>query len=82
MEFRKAKRQKAKLRLGIAGPSGSGKTYSALLVASGLAPWEMVAARSMTERTPAKGGVSVDIREAVTIQNIRRPASQDGPQGP
>ena len=43
MEFRKAKRGKAKLRMGIAGPSGSGKTYSALLVASGLAPWEMVA---------------------------------------
>ena len=43
MELRKATRQKAKLRLGISGPSGSGKTYSALLLASGFAPWDKVA---------------------------------------
>lgn len=36
MEIRKAKRQKAKLRLGIASPSGGGKTMSALLMAQGL----------------------------------------------
>lgn len=43
MEFRKVKRAKAKLRMGIAGPSGAGKTYSALLVARGLAEWDRVA---------------------------------------
>ena len=36
MEFRKAERRKAKLRLGITGPAGSGKTYGALLIAKGL----------------------------------------------
>ena len=36
MEFRKAERRKAKLRLGITGPAGSGKTYGALLIAFGL----------------------------------------------
>lgn len=36
--FRKAERKRSKLRLAICGPSGSGKTYSALLIASGLAP--------------------------------------------
>lgn len=36
MQFRKAERKKAKLRLALAGPSGSGKTYSALLIAKGL----------------------------------------------
>ncbi len=36
MEFTKAKREKAKLRLGLTGPSGSGKTYGALLIAKGL----------------------------------------------
>ena len=36
MEFRKAERKKAKLRLGITGTAGSGKTYGALLVAKGL----------------------------------------------
>ena len=36
MAFRKAQRQKAKLRLAITGPAGSGKTYSALLLAFGL----------------------------------------------
>jgi len=36
MEFRKAERRKAKLRLAITGPAGSGKTYGALLVAKGL----------------------------------------------
>lgn len=36
--FTKAERKKAKLRLALCGPSGSGKTYSALLIASGLAP--------------------------------------------
>jgi hypothetical protein len=43
MELRKATRQKTKLRIGLAGPSGSGKTYSALLLASGVAPWEKIA---------------------------------------
>ena len=36
MEFRKAERRKAKLRLGITGAAGSGKTYGALLIAKGL----------------------------------------------
>ena len=41
--FRKAQRSAAKLRLGLAGVSGAGKTYSALLVASGIAPWDKIA---------------------------------------
>lgn len=36
MQFSKAMRRRAKLRLGITGPSGSGKTWSALLLAKGL----------------------------------------------
>ena len=36
MEFRKAEKRKAKLRLGITGAAGSGKTYGALLIAKGL----------------------------------------------
>ena len=36
MKFRKAEKQKAKLRLAITGTAGSGKTYGALLVAKGL----------------------------------------------
>ena len=36
MEFMKAERRKAKLRLGITVPAGSGKTYGALLVAFGI----------------------------------------------
>jgi hypothetical protein len=36
MQFQKAQRRKAKLRLGIAGPSGSGKTMGALLIAKGM----------------------------------------------
>lgn len=36
MQFSKAERKKAKLRLGITGPSGSGKTLSALMIAKGL----------------------------------------------
>lgn len=36
MNFEKAMRKKAKLRLALTGPSGSGKTYSALLVAKGI----------------------------------------------
>jgi hypothetical protein len=36
MQFQKAQRHKAKLRLGITGPSGSGKTYGALLIAKGI----------------------------------------------
>jgi hypothetical protein len=36
MQFSKAVRKKARLRLALTGPSGSGKTYSALLLASGL----------------------------------------------
>lgn len=41
--LRKATRQKTKIRIGLSGPSGSGKTYSALLLASGMAPWEKIA---------------------------------------
>ena len=36
MQFTKAVRRKAKLRLALSGPSGSGKTLSALLLASGI----------------------------------------------
>lgn len=36
MQFTKATRKKAKLRLALSGPSGSGKTYSALLLAKGI----------------------------------------------
>lgn len=36
MQFLKAQRRKAKLRLAITGPSGSGKTWGALLVGKGL----------------------------------------------
>jgi hypothetical protein len=36
MQFQKAQRRKAKLRLGIGGPSGSGKTMGALLIAKGM----------------------------------------------
>lgn len=36
VQFRKAQKRMARLRLGITGPAGSGKTYSALLIAFGL----------------------------------------------
>lgn len=36
MQFRKAERRKAKLRLALTGPSGSGKTWGALQIAKGL----------------------------------------------
>jgi hypothetical protein len=36
MQFTKATRKKAKLRLALTGPSGAGKTYSALLLAKGI----------------------------------------------
>ena len=36
MQFTKATRKKARLRLALTGPSGSGKTYSALLMAKGI----------------------------------------------
>jgi hypothetical protein len=36
MQFTKAVRKKAKLRLALTGPSGSGKTYGALLLAKGI----------------------------------------------
>lgn len=39
LAIRTAQKSKSKLRIGFAGPSGSGKTYSALLLASGIAPW-------------------------------------------
>src|SRR5574344_771173 len=43
-QLRKAQRQKAKIRLGLASPSGGGKTYSALLIAKGLVgSWDKVA---------------------------------------
>jgi hypothetical protein len=36
MEFQKAVRKRAKLRLALTGPSGSGKTHGALLIAKGI----------------------------------------------
>ena len=36
MELHQAKRNKARIKIGLQGPSGSGKTYSALLLAKGL----------------------------------------------
>lgn len=36
LQFTKAQRKKAKLRLALAGPSGSGKTYGALMLAQGI----------------------------------------------
>ena len=36
MQFTKAVRQKARLRLALSGPSGSGKTWGALTLAKGL----------------------------------------------
>lgn len=36
MQFTKAERKKARLRLALTGPSGSGKTYGALLIAKGI----------------------------------------------
>jgi hypothetical protein len=36
MQFEKAARKKAKLRLALTGPSGSGKTYGALQIAKGI----------------------------------------------
>lgn len=36
VQFQRAQRKKAKLRLGLAGPAGSGKTFSALQIAFGL----------------------------------------------
>src|SRR3954447_23465935 len=43
LTLHKATRKKTKMRVALAGPSGSGKTYSALLLASGMAPWEKIA---------------------------------------
>lgn len=43
MELKTASRTRSKLRVGLFGAAGSGKTYSALLLASGLAPWEKIA---------------------------------------
>lgn len=41
--MRKARRSKAKIKLGISGPSGAGKTYASLLIAFGLCgDWEKV----------------------------------------
>ena len=42
IQIRPANRSQSKLRLGISGPAGSGKTYSAILLASGIAPLEKV----------------------------------------
>ncbi|MDO7787896.1 ATP-binding protein [Desulforamulus aquiferis] len=36
VQFKRAERKRAKLRLALAGPAGAGKTYSALLIAFGL----------------------------------------------
>jgi len=41
-QIRKAERKKAKIKVGLGGPSGAGKTYSALKLASGMAPWEKI----------------------------------------
>jgi hypothetical protein len=41
-KIQSAIKKKAKLRLGIGGVSGSGKTYSALLLASGIVPWDKI----------------------------------------
>jgi hypothetical protein len=41
MEFRKAERKKAKVRLGLSAVSGGGKTYSAILIAKGLAKGDL-----------------------------------------
>ena len=43
MELRKAQRSQAKLRIGVSSPAGGGKTYSALVMASGMAPWDKIA---------------------------------------
>lgn len=43
IQLHRAERKKTKLRIGLGGPAGSGKTYSALLMASGMAPWEKIA---------------------------------------
>lgn len=44
MQFKKATRQKVKLRLSIASPTGFGKTYSALLLAYGITnDWNKIA---------------------------------------
>lgn len=43
IQLRKAERSQAKLRIGVSAPSGGGKTYSALLMASGMAPWNKIA---------------------------------------
>jgi len=43
LEFRKATKEAAKLRLAIAGPAGSGKTYTALQVATHLVPGGKIA---------------------------------------
>jgi len=43
MELRKAERGQAKLRIGVSSPAGGGKTYSALVMASGMAPWSKIA---------------------------------------
>lgn len=42
MAIRIAQRAKTKLKIGLSSPSGGGKTYSALLLASGLAPWDKI----------------------------------------
>ena len=41
MEFRKAERKKAKVRLGLSAVSGGGKTYSSILIAKGLAKGDL-----------------------------------------
>lgn len=43
MQFKKATKAQAKLRLGLVGPSGSGKTYTALQLATHLVPGGRVA---------------------------------------
>jgi hypothetical protein len=44
LQFRKAERKKAKIRMGLSGPAGSGKTVSALIMAYGLVgSWDKIA---------------------------------------
>lgn len=40
--LKKASKKGLKLRIAIAAPSGAGKTYGALVLASGIAPWDKI----------------------------------------
>lgn len=67
--FVKATKTQARLRLALIGPSGSGKTFSALSIASGLAPGGRIALLD-TERASASkyaGEFSFDTAELETF---------------